>query len=57
MTWERLGREMARWRVRDVHTRREVVGRGRSEDLMAIWGKTEVSWVGGGAVIMKEKGR
>ena len=43
-TWERLGREVARGRLRAVVTGREVVRRGRREDLRAVWRNTEVGW-------------
>ena len=47
-TWRRLGREAARGRLGSVTTGREVVRRGRSEDLGAVWGSTESYWDGMG---------
>ena len=55
-TWERLGREVARGRLESVHTEREVVMRGRREDLWAVWRNTEVSWLVGIKEISKENG-
>ena len=56
--WEGLGRAGARGRVRSVIliTGREVVGRGRREDLMAVWGSTERYWRIDDEVIWKREG-
>ena len=39
-TWKRLGREVTRGRLGCFATEREVVRRGRREDLRAVWGNT-----------------
>ena len=44
-TWEALGREVVMGRVKEVWTTREVVGRGRREDLRAVWENTKVGWM------------
>ena len=44
-TWEGLGRAAARGRLQGVRTGREVVGRGRGEELRAVWGSTEGGWL------------
>ena len=52
-TWEGLAREVARGRLvggigkgrgGGIYTSREVVRRGRREDLRTVWDKTEVAW-------------
>ena len=46
-TWQGLGRQMARGRVKEVRIRREMVGnvgKGRGEDIRAVWEKTE-EWI------------
>ena len=55
-TWERLGREVARGRLGTVETGREVVRRGRREDLLAVWRNTEVAWKVDGKSLMKRDG-
>ena len=55
-TWQRLGREAARGRLRGVETGREEVRRGRREDLRAVWGRTEVGWWVDEEVILKNGG-
>ena len=50
-TWRRLGREVARGRLGVVHTSREVLRRGRREDLRILWGKGENDWQVDGEVI------
>ena len=42
--WRRLGREAARGRLTGVDIGREVVKRGRREDLRAVWGSVEFGW-------------
>ena len=54
MTWEGLGREVARGRVRAVMVDREVVG--RREDLRAVWQNTEVGCVVHGKWIFRSDG-
>ena len=58
-TWRRLGRQVARGRIGYFQTGREVMRRGRREDLRALWGKGEENWqVGGmdGQVIQRSGG-
>ena len=43
-TWEGLGRAAARGRLGYVPTKREVLRRGRREELLAVWGSTETCW-------------
>ena len=48
MTWQGLatvGREGSRGRLGNVRTGRQVVRRGRREDVMAVWEKTEDDWL------------
>ena len=40
-TWKGLGREVARGRLKQVRTPMWVVGRGRREDIRAVWENTE----------------
>ena len=46
-TWAGLGRAAARGRLGRVVAGREVVGRGRAEEVRLVWGRTEVSWLVG----------
>ena len=59
-TWQREAEQGGgqAWQARllEVRTRREVVGRGRREDLRAVWGSTEVAWVVDGEWIRKRDG-
>ena len=55
-TWERLGREVVRGRLGTVETGREVVGRGRREDLRVVWRKTEVGWKVDGKSLLRSGG-
>ena len=57
-TWEGVGRQVAEvGRLVRVRAGREVVGRGRREDLLAVWRNTEVRWgVGSGQRIRKRDG-
>ena len=44
LTWEGLGREVARVNLGLVSANREVVRRGRREDLRAVWQPTGLGW-------------
>ena len=56
-TWERLARgRLARGRLGSVVTGREVVRRGRREDLWRVWRNTEVGWDVGGEGVWREDG-
>ena len=56
LTWEGLGREVARGKLGNVRATREVVRRGRKEDLRAVWQNTERWWGVDGERIWKEDG-
>ena len=43
--WQGLGKAASRGRLEEVRSRREVVGRGRREDVRKVWEKTRRSWV------------
>ena len=56
-TWEGLGRQVAEGgRLGRVRAGREVVGRGRRQDLLEVWRNTEVRWSVGGQRIRKSDG-
>ena len=55
-SWGLLGQESRRRRLRYVLTEREVVGRGRREDILTVWGNTEVAWWVDGEWIYKVDG-
>ena len=50
------GRQVARGELGDVITGKEVVRRGRREDLWAVWGSVEIGWEVDGVDIDKTNG-
>ena len=53
--WGSLGRAAGRGRLGTVYTGREVLGRGRREDVREVWMSTEERWVVDGRQVRREE--